>query len=136
MFVQKNTKNKPFPSLSLSHHCQCQTPNLFPRPACHLNPTFSLSDTKSSSISLDPAYITHNTKQDFIGSVCRSLVFKPSDDGGVFEGFVEKIGSIIRKSGIGLFSKPLVPALPLIAKSDAIKVKKDDARRSGGEKVN
>ncbi|XP_028125961.1 mitogen-activated protein kinase kinase kinase NPK1-like [Camellia sinensis] len=65
--------------------------------------------------------------QDFIGSVCRSLVFKPSDDGGVFGGFVEKIGSIIRKSGIGLFSKPPVPALPPIAKSDAIKVKKDDA---------
>ncbi|KAI8004169.1 Mitogen-activated protein kinase kinase kinase NPK1 [Camellia lanceoleosa] len=65
--------------------------------------------------------------QDFIGSVCRSLVFKPSDDGGVFGGFVEKIGSIIRKSGIGLFLKPPVPALPPIAKSDAIKVKKDDA---------
>ncbi|KAI8004170.1 Mitogen-activated protein kinase kinase kinase NPK1 [Camellia lanceoleosa] len=65
--------------------------------------------------------------QDFIGSVCRSLVFKPSDDGGVFGGFVEKITSIIRKSGIGLFSKPPVPALPPIAKSAAIKVKKDDA---------
>ncbi|XP_028125960.1 mitogen-activated protein kinase kinase kinase NPK1-like [Camellia sinensis] len=37
------------------------------------------------------------------------------------------IGSIIRKSRIGLFSKPLAPALPPIAKSDAIKVKKDDA---------
>ncbi|CAL5415621.1 unnamed protein product [Camellia sinensis] len=100
---------------------------MFPRSALHSNPTFSLSDTKSSSISLDPAYITRYTMQDFIGSVCRSLVFKPSDDGGVFGGFVEKIGSIIRKSGIGLFSKPPVPALPPIAKSDAIKVKKDDA---------
>ncbi|XP_028097072.1 mitogen-activated protein kinase kinase kinase NPK1-like [Camellia sinensis] len=101
--------------------------SVFPRSALHSNPTFSLSDTKSSSISLDPAYITRYTRQDFIGSVCRSLVFKPSDDGGVFGGFVEKIGSIIRKSGIGLFSKPPVPALPPIAKSDAIKVKKDDA---------
>ncbi|CAL5379351.1 unnamed protein product [Camellia sinensis] len=89
-------------------HFLCQTPNL-------------------SSISLDPAYITCNTMQDFIGSVCRSLVFKPSDNGGVFKGFVEKIGSIICKSGIGLFSKPPVPALPPIAKSDAINVKKDDA---------
>ncbi|KAL7209975.1 hypothetical protein ACSBR1_031529 [Camellia fascicularis] len=59
--------------------------------------------------------------QDFIGSVRQSLVFKP------FGGFVEKIGSSIRKSVIGLFSKPSVPALPPIAKSDAIKVKKDDA---------
>ncbi|CAL5413237.1 unnamed protein product [Camellia sinensis] len=101
--------------------------SVFPRSALHSNPTFSLSDTKSSSISLDPTYITSYTMQDFIGSVCRSLVFKPSDDGGVFGGFVEKIGSIIRKSGIGLFSKPPVPTLPPIAKSDAIKVKKDDA---------
>ncbi|KAI8025677.1 Mitogen-activated protein kinase kinase kinase NPK1 [Camellia lanceoleosa] len=65
--------------------------------------------------------------QDFISSVCQSLVFKPSDDGGVFGGFVEKIGSIILKSGIGFFSKPPVLALPPIAKSDAINVKKDDA---------
>ncbi|CAL5389827.1 unnamed protein product [Camellia sinensis] len=122
MFVQKNTKNQAF-SLAIS----LSSLSVFPRSALHSNPTFSLSDTKSSSISLDPAYITRYTMQDFIGSVCRSLVFKPSDDGGVFGGFVEKIGSIIRKSGIGLFSKPPVPALPLIAKSDAIKVKKDDA---------
>ncbi|XP_076919496.1 mitogen-activated protein kinase kinase kinase NPK1-like [Bidens hawaiensis] len=47
--------------------------------------------------------------QDFIGSVRRSLVFKPNDDtvGGSFGGFVEKIGSSIRKSKIGLFSKAL-----------------------------
>ncbi|PIN04472.1 MEKK [Handroanthus impetiginosus] len=51
--------------------------------------------------------------QDFIGSVRRSLVFKPSGEEPVgFGGFVEKIGSSIRKSGIGLFGKPLVPALP------------------------
>ncbi|KAA8548602.1 hypothetical protein F0562_000286 [Nyssa sinensis] len=66
--------------------------------------------------------------QDFIGSVRRSLVFKPSggDDGG-FGGLVEKIGSSIRKSRIGLFSKPLLPALPPIAKADGIRSKKDDA---------
>ncbi|CAL5347187.1 unnamed protein product [Camellia sinensis] len=91
-------KTSLFPPLSLSYHCQCsshgcQTPNL-------------------SSISLDQTYITRNTMQDFIDSVRRSLVFKPS---GVFGGF------------FGIFSKPPVPALPPIAKSDAIKVKKDDA---------
>lgn len=66
--------------------------------------------------------------QDFIGSVRRSLVFKPSstgDDGSAFGGFVEKIGSSIRKSRIGLFAKPPVPALPAIPKSDSIR--KDDA---------
>uniref|UniRef100_A0A5B6Z2A7 mitogen-activated protein kinase kinase kinase n=1 Tax=Davidia involucrata TaxID=16924 RepID=A0A5B6Z2A7_DAVIN len=67
--------------------------------------------------------------QDFIGSVRRSLVFKPSggDDGGGFGGLVEKIGSSIRKSRIGIFSKPPVRALPPIAKADVIKSKKDDA---------
>ncbi|KAL7177699.1 hypothetical protein ACSBR2_030962 [Camellia fascicularis] len=61
--------------------------------------------------------------QDFIGSVRQSLVFKP------FGGFVEKISSSIHKSVIRLFSKPSVPALPPIAKSEAIKVKKDDTPR-------
>ncbi|KAL6952609.1 Mitogen-activated protein kinase kinase kinase npk1 [Sarracenia purpurea var. burkii] len=67
--------------------------------------------------------------QDFIGSVRRSLVLKPSggDDGGGFGGFVEKIGSSIRKSRIGLFPNPPLPALPPIAKSDATRIKKDDA---------
>lgn len=57
--------------------------------------------------------------QDLIGSVRRSLVFRTSaqgggdDGGGGFGGFVEKIGSSIRKSRIGLFSKPPpVRALP------------------------
>lgn len=58
--------------------------------------------------------------QDFIGSVRRSLVFKPSAGGGgnengvgdSFGGFVEKIGSSIRKSKIGLFSKSSIQALP------------------------
>lgn len=57
--------------------------------------------------------------QDLIGSVRRSLVFRTSaqgggdDGGGGFGGFVEKIGSSIRKSRIGLFSKPPpIRALP------------------------
>ena len=57
--------------------------------------------------------------QELFGSVRRSLVFKSTsggDDGG-FTGFVEKIGSSIRKSRIGLFSKP--PALPPYKKDDA-----------------
>ncbi|KZV37965.1 hypothetical protein F511_28590 [Dorcoceras hygrometricum] len=54
--------------------------------------------------------------QEFIGSVRRSLVFKPSDEETVgFGGFVEKIGSSIRKSRIGLFGKPPVHALPPIS---------------------
>ncbi|KAJ4838850.1 Mitogen-activated protein kinase kinase kinase 3 [Turnera subulata] len=61
--------------------------------------------------------------QDLFGTVRRSLVFKsePGDDGG-FGGFVEKIGSSIRKSRIGLFSRPSPPpALP------PPRTKKDDA---------
>ncbi|CAL1411407.1 unnamed protein product [Linum trigynum] len=57
--------------------------------------------------------------QDIFGSVRRSLVFKSTtttsvdDGGGGFSGFVEKIGSSIRKSRIGLFTKPsFPPALP------------------------
>ncbi|KAK3027221.1 hypothetical protein RJ639_041639, partial [Escallonia herrerae] len=72
--------------------------------------------------------------QDFIGSVRRSLVFKPSSsaaeadaDGPSFGGFVEKIGSTIRRSRIGLFSKPPLPALPPVPKIAAIKSRKDDA---------
>ncbi|XP_059649988.1 mitogen-activated protein kinase kinase kinase NPK1 isoform X2 [Cornus florida] len=67
--------------------------------------------------------------QDFIGSVRRSLVFKPTggDDGGGFGGFVEKIGSSIRRSRVGLFSRPPLPALPSTVKADAVKIKKDDA---------
>ncbi|KAL3648939.1 Mitogen-activated protein kinase kinase kinase npk1 [Castilleja foliolosa] len=52
--------------------------------------------------------------QDFVGSVRRSIVFKPSgEDPAGFGGFVEKIGSSIRKSRIGIFSKPPVRGLPL-----------------------
>ncbi|XP_031271803.1 mitogen-activated protein kinase kinase kinase NPK1-like, partial [Pistacia vera] len=60
--------------------------------------------------------------QDIFGSVRRSLVFRstPGDDGGVgIGGLVEKIGSSIRKSRIGLFGKPPVPALPPIVKTEA-----------------
>lgn len=68
--------------------------------------------------------------QDFIGSVRRSLVFKPSGDseigaGSAFGGFVEKIGSSIRKSSIGIFSKSQVPALPSISKAESSPVKAD-----------
>ncbi|CDO99017.1 unnamed protein product [Coffea canephora] len=76
--------------------------------------------------------------QDFIGSVRRSLVFKPltggdsPDNNGTiangFNGFVEKIGSSIRKSRIGIFSKPQVPSLPPIAKSEPVKVRKDESK--------
>ncbi|KAL3505884.1 hypothetical protein ACH5RR_031266 [Cinchona calisaya] len=74
--------------------------------------------------------------QDFVGSVRRSLVFKPLaggdsvDNNGTiangFNGFVEKIGSSIRKSRIGIFSKPQVPALPPLDKAKPEKVRKDD----------
>ncbi|KAE9455344.1 hypothetical protein C3L33_12753, partial [Rhododendron williamsianum] len=71
--------------------------------------------------------------QDFIGSVRRSLVFKPSaggaddDGGGGFGGIVEKIGSSIRKSRIGLLSKPPLPALPPpIARSDMVRAKRKE----------
>lgn len=63
--------------------------------------------------------------QEIFGSVRRSLVFRSTsgDDGvavaGGIGGLVEKIGSSIRKSRIGLFSKPAVPTLPPIAKTEA-----------------
>lgn len=58
--------------------------------------------------------------QDIFGSVRRSLVFRPAsgEDGG-YEGPVEKIWSSIRKSGIGLFSRQSVRALPPIPKDEA-----------------
>ncbi|KAF4378874.1 hypothetical protein G4B88_008344 [Cannabis sativa] len=66
--------------------------------------------------------------QDIIGSVRRSLVFRTQGGGGAagaedgvgFGGLVEKIGSSIRKSRIGLFSKPPLRALtPPTARDDA-----------------
>ncbi|KAF5736839.1 mitogen-activated protein kinase kinase kinase NPK1 isoform X1 [Tripterygium wilfordii] len=58
--------------------------------------------------------------QDILGSVRRSLVFRSTsrDDGGGFGGLAEKIGTSIRKSRIGLFSRSPVPALPPIRKDD------------------
>ncbi|XP_024980353.1 mitogen-activated protein kinase kinase kinase NPK1 [Cynara cardunculus var. scolymus] len=80
--------------------------------------------------------------QDFIGSVRRSLVFKPSAGGGgnedgvgggSFGGFVEKIGSSIRKSKMGLFTKSSIQALPSpIDKSRAVGKKKKD---EGGSQI-
>ncbi|KAH8500386.1 hypothetical protein H0E87_015590 [Populus deltoides] len=60
--------------------------------------------------------------QDIFGSVRRSLVFKSNSGGGGedggFSGFVEKIGSSIRKSRIGLFAKPSIPSLPPPSKKE------------------
>lgn len=62
--------------------------------------------------------------QDFIGSVRRSLVFTSSGGGeepNTLGGLVGKIGSSIRRSRIGLFPRPMPPALPPI-----VKAKRDD----------
>ncbi|XP_015888023.1 mitogen-activated protein kinase kinase kinase NPK1 isoform X2 [Ziziphus jujuba] len=58
--------------------------------------------------------------QDIFGSVRRSLVFRTQgvDDNGGFGGLVEKIGTSIRKSRIGLFSKQSLRALPPAPKKD------------------
>lgn len=52
--------------------------------------------------------------QDKFGSVRRSLVFRSSggEDGGIGV-LVEKIGSSIRNSTLGLFFKPPAPARPI-----------------------
>ncbi|GAV84603.1 Pkinase domain-containing protein [Cephalotus follicularis] len=69
--------------------------------------------------------------QDIIGSVRRSLVFRSTtggvgegDDGG-FGGFVDKIGSSIRKSRIGLFAKSPVQAWtpPMKIKDDTSSIR-------------
>ncbi|KAI4317777.1 hypothetical protein L6164_025620 [Bauhinia variegata] len=58
--------------------------------------------------------------QEFLGSVRRSLVFRStSNDDGGFGGLVDKIGSSIRKSRIGLFSQPRVRALPPVPRDNA-----------------
>ena len=60
--------------------------------------------------------------QDIFGSVRRSLVFKSTSGGGGEDGgpsgFVERIGSSIRKSRIGLISRPSIPSLPPPSKKD------------------
>lgn len=60
--------------------------------------------------------------QEFIGSVRRSFVFKPSgEESAGLGGFVEKLGSSIRKSRMGYFTKA-----PLISTSPLRKVAVDD----------
>ncbi|KAF7837251.1 mitogen-activated protein kinase kinase kinase NPK1 isoform X1 [Senna tora] len=59
--------------------------------------------------------------QEFLGSVRRSLVFRsPAGEDGGFGvgGLVDKIGSSIRKSRIGLFSQPRIRALPPVPKDN------------------
>ncbi|OVA05493.1 Protein kinase domain [Macleaya cordata] len=51
--------------------------------------------------------------QNLLGSVRQSLVFRTPDGGGVEGGsLVEKISSSIRKSRVGLFSRPALPPPP------------------------
>ncbi|KAE8690505.1 Mitogen-activated protein kinase kinase kinase NPK1 [Hibiscus syriacus] len=62
--------------------------------------------------------------QDVVGSVRRSFVFRSSASGedgcGGLGYFVEKIGASIRRSRIGLFTRPPAPpALPPVKKTDA-----------------
>ncbi|OVA06674.1 Protein kinase domain [Macleaya cordata] len=54
--------------------------------------------------------------QDIFGSVRRSLVFRSPDGVDEGGGLVDKIGSCIRKSRVGLFSKASPPMLPPIPK--------------------
>lgn len=66
--------------------------------------------------------------QHFLGSVRRSLDFRSPISGGGddvvgFGGFVEKIGSNIRKSRIGLLAKLQPPALPASRKVDAPQIR-------------
>ncbi|KAL6532321.1 hypothetical protein OROGR_014291 [Orobanche gracilis] len=59
---------------------------------------------------------------DFIGSVRRSLVFKPSrEDSAGFGGFMGKVGTSIRKSRVGIFAKPPVHALLTPPPRDRVK---------------
>ncbi|KAJ4955583.1 hypothetical protein NE237_012366 [Protea cynaroides] len=56
--------------------------------------------------------------QDFFGSVRRSLVFRSTDgeEEAGFGGLVEKIGTCLRRSRVGVLSRPFPPALPPIVK--------------------
>ncbi|KAG6732108.1 hypothetical protein I3842_01G161100 [Carya illinoinensis] len=58
---------------------------------------------------------------DILGSVRRSLVFRNpgGDERGFGSGLVEKIGSSLRKSRFGLFSKPPLRSLSSFLKDDA-----------------
>ncbi|KAF8392436.1 hypothetical protein HHK36_022778 [Tetracentron sinense] len=62
--------------------------------------------------------------QEIFGSVRRSLIFRiPDTDEGGVGGLVEKIGSCIRKSRVGLFSRSPPPALPPIVKENAHQIR-------------
>ncbi|CAM8993274.1 unnamed protein product [Rhodiola kirilowii] len=65
--------------------------------------------------------------QDILGSVRKSLVFRGSttgDSDGVLGGLVGKIESSIRKSRIGIFSRPpTTPTRPAAKKDDAVPIR-------------
>lgn len=96
------------------------TPFLFPSFKFLLSACFKLSLRISKALNPN-GHINDIKMQDIIGSVRRSLVFRSTsgDDGGGFSGFVEKIGSSIRKSRIGFFPRPPVPAFPSLKKDEA-----------------
>ncbi|KAK4792082.1 hypothetical protein SAY86_022517 [Trapa natans] len=68
--------------------------------------------------------------QGLLGSVRQSLDFRNlgagGGDNGRFGGLVEKIGTSIRKSRIGLFSKPPVRALPPVEDAPPIRWRKGE----------
>ncbi|KAL9266244.1 Mitogen-activated protein kinase kinase kinase NPK1-like protein [Drosera capensis] len=64
--------------------------------------------------------------QDLIGSVRRSLVFRPTADDAGFTGIANKIGSTFRKSRIGIFAR--VPGLtPSPSKENMNPVREEEA---------
>lgn len=75
--------------------------------------------------------------QEFLGSVRQSLDFRNFGGGGGggengrFGGLVEQIGASIRKSRIGLFSKPSVRALPPMEDAPPIRWRKTELIGSG-----
>ncbi|XP_031378437.1 mitogen-activated protein kinase kinase kinase NPK1 isoform X2 [Punica granatum] len=72
--------------------------------------------------------------QEFLGSVRQSLEFRNLGAGGEngrFGGLVEKIGTSIRKSRIGLLSKPPVTALPPAEDAPPIRWRKGELIGSG-----
>jgi len=60
-------------------------------------------------LSPNPSH-SHNM-QDFLGSLRRSLVFRPAGDDAPFSGIADKLGSAIRKSRIAF--KPPPPPPPI-----------------------
>lgn len=121
----------PFKNVPIKHLTQLfMFENRFPTPFPSFKSPLSLAHSENEPhwtvISLferqHSGAKTHCTAmQDIFGSVRRSLVFRTpgGDDGGFASGLVEKIGSSIRRSRIGLFSKSPVRALPPVPKDDA-----------------